>query len=222
MMKEVSRSRVNKGIGIVKKILTILFNCEAWYNITSAEMNLLETVDLMLLRGVLKAPKSTPKEMLFLELGLVPFREIIRQRRLGFLFYILNQSKESMIYKVFESQRRNSTPKDWVTTIMSDLNELNWDIKIEDIQQMKKKRFLNIVKRKVQNKSFKDLLKIKEKHSKVKNINHKMLQMQNYLLPNNLKMKIEDSQLIFKLRCKVTETKINLKGMYDDKWKYSM
>ena len=193
-------ARVNKGIGTVKKILTMLegipfgkfhveagvimrnsllvssmlFNCEAWYNITSAEMNLLETLDLMLLRGILKAPKSTPKEMLFLELGLVPFREIIRQRRLGFLFYILNQSKESMIYKVFESQRRNSTPKDWVTTIMSDLNELNWDIKIEDIQQMKKKRFLNIVKRKVQNKSFRDLLKIKEKHSKVKSINHEM------------------------------------------------
>ena len=158
------KARVNKGIGIVKKILTMLegipfgkfhfeagvimrnsllvssmlFNCEAWYNITSAEMNLLETVDLMLLRGILKAPKSTPKEMLFLELGLVPFREIIRQRRLGFLFYILNQSKESMIYKVFESQRRHSTPKDWVTTILSDLNDLNWDIKIEDIQQMRK------------------------------------------------------------------------------------
>ena len=179
-------------------------------------MNLLETVDLMLLRGILKAPKSTTKKMLFLELGLVPFREIIRQRRLGLLFYILNQSKESMLYKVFESQRRNSTPKDWVTTILSDLNELNWDITIEDIQQMKKKRFLNIVKRKVQNKSFKDLLKIKEKHSKVKSIKHKMLQMQNYLLPNKLNMKIEDSQLIFKLRCKVTETKINLKGMYDD------
>ena len=42
-------------------------------------------LDLMLLRGILKAPKSTPKEMLFLELGLVPFREIIRQRRFGFL-----------------------------------------------------------------------------------------------------------------------------------------
>ena len=106
-----------------------------------------------------------------------------------------------MIYKLYESQRRNSTPK---------------DIKIEDIQQMKKKRFLNIVKRKVQNKSFKDLLKIKEKHSKVKSIKHKMLQMQNYLLPNNLNMKIEESQLIFKLRCKVTETKINMKGMFDD------
>ena len=40
--------------------------------------------------------------------------------------------------------------------------------------------------------------------------------MQNYLLPNKLNLKIEDSQLIFKLRCKVTETKINMKGKYDD------
>ena len=100
-------------------------------------------------QGVFKIAHSI-RIMLFLELGLVPFREMIRQRRLGFLFYILNQSKESLIYKVFECQRRNSTPKDWVTTILSDLNELNWDITIEDIQQMKKKRFLNIVKRKVQ------------------------------------------------------------------------
>ena len=29
-------------------------------------------------------------------------------------------------------------------------------------------------------------------------------------------MKIEDSQIIFKLICQVTGTKINMKGMYDD------
>ena len=78
----------------------MLFNCEAWYNITKVEMDLFKTVDLMLLRGIMKAPKSTSKEMLFLELGLVPFREIIKLRRLGFLFYKLNQNRESMIYRV--------------------------------------------------------------------------------------------------------------------------
>jgi hypothetical protein len=73
----------------------MLFNCAAWYNITKAEMDLFGTVDLMLLRGVLKAPKSTP--------------------------YILNQNKESIIYRVFESQRRNRNKKDWVITVLSDL-----------------------------------------------------------------------------------------------------
>ena len=148
-------------------VSSMLFNCEAWYNITKAEMELLETVDLMLLRGIFKAPKSTPKEMLFLELELVPFREIVRQRRLGFLFYILNQNEESMIYRVFESQRRNPTKKDWVTTVFSDLESLKWNINLDEIKKMKKINFLKIVKRKIQHKTLMDLNTIKQSHSKV-------------------------------------------------------
>ena len=89
------KARVNKGKGIVRKILNILegipfgklffqvavllrntllvssmlCNSEAWVNLTNAELELLETVDVMLLRNILNAPVSTPKEMLFLELG---------------------------------------------------------------------------------------------------------------------------------------------------------
>ena len=89
------KARVAKGTGIARKILTmlegipfgkfyyeaavimresllassVLFNSEAWYNIPNAELDLIESVDLMLSRGLLKAPKTTPKEMLFLELG---------------------------------------------------------------------------------------------------------------------------------------------------------
>ena len=66
-------------------VSSMLCNSEAWFDLTDSELNLLETVDLTLLRSILKAPKSTPKEMFFLELGLVPFREMIRQRRLNFL-----------------------------------------------------------------------------------------------------------------------------------------
>ena len=48
---------------------SMLFNSEAWYNLTNSELDLLETIDIMLLRKLFKAPKTTPKEMLFLELG---------------------------------------------------------------------------------------------------------------------------------------------------------
>ena len=232
------QARIDKGKGIVKKMLdgipfgkfyfeaaiilrnsllvsSMLFNCEAWYNITNSEMELLETVDLMLLRGVLDAPQSTPKEMLFLELGVVPFREIVRQRRLGFLYYILHQNKDSLIHKFFESQRKNPTAKDWVTTIESDLKDLNWDIKIEDVQKMKKTEFLSTVKRKIQSKALKDLEEIKQKHSKVKMLKHMVLKMQKYLMPNNYNMKKEDGQQIFKLRSRVTDVKMNMKGLYD-------
>ena len=45
--------------------------------------------------------------------------------------------------------------------------------------------------------------------------NHPVLKMQNYLKPNKLNIKKEHSQLIFKLRCQVTDIKENMKNMYD-------
>ena len=82
-------------------VSSLLSNSEAWYNVTKYEVDFLETIDLMLLRSVLKAPKSTPKEMLYLELGCIPFREIIRKRRLSFVFYILHEDTNSMVYRFF-------------------------------------------------------------------------------------------------------------------------
>ena len=235
------QARVNKGTGIVKNILTyldgipfgkfhfeagillrnsllvssMLFNSEAWYNLTDSELNLLETVDLMLLRGILKTPKSTPKEMMYLELGLLPFREIIRKRRLNFLSYILKENKDSMVYKFFECQRLNKTKKDWVTTISKDMEILNIDITFENIRNMKKILFTNMVKRKIDNKTLKDLSKIKEGHSKVKKLKHTTLKMQKYLTKSDVNLKKDECQMIFKLRSGVTDVKVNQKWKYD-------
>ena len=85
------QARVNKGRGIVKRILDILegipfgklyfqvaiilrnsllvssmlCNSETWFNLTKAELELLETVDVILLRTILGASKGVPKEMIY-------------------------------------------------------------------------------------------------------------------------------------------------------------
>ena len=158
------KARVNKGFGIVTKIMGILdtipfgnlyfeiamilrsslltssmlCNSESWYHITLAEMKLLETADVLLLRKILNAPKATPVEMLYLELGCIPYQELIQKRRLMFLYYILHEDPKSMIFKFFEAQRKNPTRKDWVTTIKNDLEELNINLQFEEIMKMKK------------------------------------------------------------------------------------
>ena len=119
-------------------VSSILFNSEAWYNVSKAEIELIESVDLMLLRTLLKAPKSTPKEMLYLELGCLPYREIIRMKRLSFLHYILKQPPDSMIYRYFEAQMNNRTSKDWVTMVIKDMEDIKMNMKFEDIRRMKK------------------------------------------------------------------------------------
>ena len=235
------KMRVIKGIGIAKNILnmlegiyfgkyhyeaaiilrnsllvsSVIFNCEAWYNITSAEMTLLESVDIMMLRGILKAPRSTPKEMLYLELGVMPLQYIVRKRRLIFLYYILQQEKESILSKVFHAQLVNPTKNDWITTIKKDLKQIKVNMQFNEIKEMKKDDFINLIKRKVEANALQDLENIKSKHSKVKMIKHPTLKLQNYLKPNKLNIKREHSQLIFKLRCQVTDIKENMKNFYD-------
>ena len=237
------KARIAKGTGIVNKILTILdgihfgkhffkvgvllrntllvssvlFNSEAWYNVTSAELNLLETVDLLLLRQILKAPRETPKEIIYLELGCIPLREIIRERRLMFLHYILNEESNSLIYRFFQSQFKNKTKKDWVTTVLDDLEHLDLKyLTMETIKKMKKTSFKKLIKQKTFQKTFENFEKIKSSHLKVVNVEHCDIIMQKYLQPNTTKMTKEDAQLIFKLRCRMTEAKVNLKGKYDD------
>ena len=75
---------------------------------------------------------------------------------------------------------------------------------------------MKVIKDRIKSKTFQEIEEIKGSHSKVKNLRHENLQMQKYLKPNRCKMNIEDGQLIFKLRCKITNAKMNFKGVYDN------
>ena len=135
-------------------VSSMLFNSEAWYNLTNAELDLLETIDVSFLRQLLKAPKGTPKEMLYLELGCIPLREVIRERRLGFLYYILNENPNSMIHKFFQCQMKGRKRRDWATTIIEDLEKLEISMNMEEISKMKKESFMNMIKQRIKYKAF--------------------------------------------------------------------
>ena len=196
-------------------VSSMLCNSEAWYNITNSELNFLETVDLMLLRKILNVPKTTPKEMLYLELGCIPFRNVIQQRRLSFLYYILQEDPKSLVYRFFETQRKNRTKNDWVTTILRDLEELKLNLNFDEIKAMKKSSFVNLLKQSIVKKSLEELNKKKESHSKVMGLEHKFLKMKRYFLSSNVKASKEEIQMVFKLRSRVTDLKTNFKNMYE-------
>ena len=160
------KARVAKGKGINSRILSILdgipfgqyyfevalilrnsllvssmlCNSESWYNITKAEMSLLESIDLQFLRSILKVPKSTPKEMLYLELGCLPFQYLIKKRRILFLHYLLNEKKNSMLNRFLMTQINTRKKKDWIVQVFQDLKELNLGEDLATIKKEKKKR----------------------------------------------------------------------------------
>ena len=191
------KARVNKGKGIVRQILNILegipfgriyfqvavllrnsllgssllCNSEAWFNLTNSELDLLETVDVTLLRIVLGAPKSSSKEMLY---------------------------ADSLLFKVLEKQCEMTSSKDWITSVIKDLVFLELHVTFSDIQEMGKTKWKSIVKNVTKEITLKRLEIIKQRHSKVKLIKHTKLEMQPYFLPDRLEMTKDITQLIFK------------------------
>ena len=231
-------SRKNKGTGIVNQIMTkleevcfghyhfqvaviwrstylissLLTNAEAWYNVTQADLEILESVDESLLRRILGAPISTPIEMLYLELGVVPIRFIVKERRLNFLWYILHEKSDSLISMFLTKQLETPGHGDWGQSCKKTLNELDLNLSITDIETMKEEKFRSLVRRKIEEKALEYLNKVKAKHSKVMYILHPKLEMQSYLEAHE--HTTQESKFLFSVRSRMLDVGVNYRERY--------
>ena len=191
-------------------ISSMLFNSEAWYNVTTAEIESLEKIDETCLRKILNAPFATPKIMLYLELGVLPIRYIVKSRRLNYLHYILNEDEKSLIYNFLQIQLQNPTLKDWGSEVKRDIEELNLGTTIEDIKNMPKNTLKKLVKTKLNENAFNYL--ISRKKSKTKDVPHNSLTMQEYLEANAGDMNIAEKQFLFQCKSRMLDVKCNMKS----------
>ena len=72
-----------------KLISMLLNNAECWLDLTKTDIEELEGIDLIFLRKLLEAPSTTPIPAIYLELGCIPLRFKIIEKRMMFLHYIL-------------------------------------------------------------------------------------------------------------------------------------
>ena len=102
-----------------------------------------------------------------------------------------------------------------MSKVINDLEELEVDIGFDTLKEMKKSCFCALLNKSIETNAFKRLENTKLSHTKVKNVKHYMLQMRKYFQPSEANATKEEIQLVFKLRCRMTETKTNFKGLYD-------
>ena len=185
------------GVTLRKAMLisSLLTNSEAWYGLKVSEIESLESVDEQYMRGLLNANRMTNKALLYLELGVVPIRYIIKARRLNFLHYILSQKEESLIKQVFNEQWKTSSKNDWTEQIKQDIKDLNINKGLEDIKGMTKTKFKELVKEKTELEALK-YLKSKIK-TKGEEIAYNILEMQDYLRPET-KLKLHEKSIHLK------------------------
>ena len=77
---------------------------------------------------------------------------------------------------------------------------------------MGKESWRNTVRNTINLKSFRKLEQIKETHPKVKSIRYLRLEMQDYLMPDDAEnLNKDEVQMIFKIRCRIPNLKMNMK-----------
>ena len=229
-------ARVAKGLGLTSQILDILkvvnfgahyfetaialrnavlingmlTNAEVWYGLTQGEIRKLEDVDKLYLRQVFRVSSSCPTEAFYLETGLIPIHIIIQARRLNYLHHLVTRDTNETLFKVFKVQWNNPVKNDWVVQVKDDLQVFGISDHLEGIKSFKKSTFKEKVKTGSKIIAFRELLAIKSRHSKLKNLVYTEFNMQNYLKADS-KTSLR-GRVIFKSRTRMTSYWKNFKG----------
>ena len=229
-------SRVNKGIGKVAQIMSmigkislgkhyfkiafllresiflsaVLTNSEVWYKLTKSELEELEILDRSLIKRILAVPNSTPTAALYLETGCMSIGTIIKARRLNFLQYLLKLPTEDMLARVFHCQWLESNQFDWTEQVRVDLADFKLPCDLELIKKKSVFSWKNLVKKKAKEYEFSSMVNLKEtkSESKMRKLNYEKLQAQDYLS----KYEVKKAQTIFKFRVRMEKFSGNFKG----------
>ena len=89
LLKEISLGNNYFEIGLMLRdsnlINGMLFNSEAWYNLTKSQVEKLEKIDELYLRSLLEAHSKTPLEALYIETGKILIRFILQKKKIDVL-----------------------------------------------------------------------------------------------------------------------------------------
>ena len=99
IIKYLPGGRFHFEIAIIMRnayLVSSMLSCsEVWYDVTESDMRKLEQTDELLLRKIFDCSSQVTCEMLYLELGLLPARYIIKLRRIIYFQHILKQRRKT-------------------------------------------------------------------------------------------------------------------------------
>ena len=231
-------SRRQKGIGICSQVVGILSsvslgfffykiaftlrdakllngmltNAEVWNSIKSKHIDVLEKIDLMLMKKIINAHSMTAKEAFFLEAGLVPIKFMLSKRRLMYLWNILHRNENELLKRFYIAQKLSRTKNDWTELVEKDKSDLGIDLTDDEISRMKESEFKNIVNIAATKMTLLNLNKTADSHSKSRILIKSKLERENYF--DDQRFSRSDVELLFKLRTRMVDLKSNFSNKY--------
>ena len=134
---------------------------------------------------------------------------------MNYLYTIVNKENDELVKDIYEAQKISPMEGDFCKLIEADKEEINLQISETEISQMKESKYKSLVKNKIQEAAFKNLLEIKNNHSKMKNVVYQKHELQPYLCSPLFGS--EDIEMLLALRTRtVRGVKSDFRGMNQD------
>jgi hypothetical protein len=193
-------------------LASILFNSQAWSNLTESDIHKLSVLQLKFLKGIMKARKCTTNSFVYLELGVLPIIYEIHKRQLSFLHHIVHLEEEDPVKGVWRNQQSLPSYANWWRDVEGLLTKysLNWTE--GDIKSMSKDSFKRKVNDAVESKAVKELNDELAQKSRSRGLAYTGLERQRYLeelYPNQ-------SRIAFRYRSKTLDIKEHTEYKYTD------
>ena len=90
---------------------------------------------------------------------------------MGDYFLFLNRNKSELISRIYEAQKLSYNSGDWIKLVETDKEELEIDMKDEEIQNVSMEKFKNYVTKKAKIQQLHFLSSLKKRHSKSEFVN---------------------------------------------------
>ena len=191
---------------------SVLFNCQAWSNLTSQDLKKLNTLQCSFLKKLLNIRRSTSNSFVLLELGVLPIESEIHLRQLSFLHHIINLPEEDPVKKLFRMMESLPEYPNWLYGVKILLRTYSINLTEEQIKNMSKHSYKKLVKKAVSDLSFENLKKECTSKSKTKGIIFSEFKLQQYLqvLPPKL------SKIVLQARSRTLDLKCHSSFMFED------
>ena len=193
-------------------LAVILYNAQAWSNLTTTDLLLLQRVQLKFIKRMLHAPSSTSTPLTYLETGILTIEFEINVKQLCFLHHILTLPTEDPVHHLYQQQLMYQA-QNWGNEIAHLRKKYDLQETDDEIALLSKEEWKKLVKRKVRKYAFEKLCKEAENQKNFSNLPaYKDLIKQEYIA----KLTPKKARKLFHLR---TQT-IDLKGVrkYNTIW----
>ena len=178
------------------------------YKVKESDYRALEMIEESVMKKVFQTKKTCPRHLLYLEAGMIPARYQVERQVLNFLQYLLQQDKNSLIFRIFSAMKDNPTNGDWASFAISLVKKYNINLTLYEIEKMKTSSFKKLVKQKVKEIAFLKLTQRQQEGEKGKTIVYNSLGMADYLQPES-KLTVREKIEMFALRCQMNENPFN-------------